>query len=343
MKKLKYIILALVLLFPLGLKAAEEPAIDIPEVVMEHLADAYEWHMWTYEGKHYSIPLPVIVRSERTGDWFCQMGVHNHEGSTLPEGFFLNEEAHGKIYETLADGSAVRPLDLSLTKTACQIWIVVLLMLAVFLTTARWYKTRDAKSEAPRGFVGMIEMLTMTIHDDVIRANIGEHAYKPFAKYLLTVFFFIFFTNVVGLIPFSGNVTGNINITFLLALCTMIAVNFFGNKHYWQEVLLPKPLYLWPLLVIVEVIGVITKPFALMVRLFANMMAGHAILLSFTCVILLGATMGLGMAAGLGIFSAVMLLFMYCVEVLVAFIQAYVFTLLSAVFIGLAQKEHEEA
>lgn len=336
MNRIKSILLSLFLLLPLS-TWAEEAAIDIPEVVMEHLSDAYEWHLWSYAGQAYSIPLPVIVRSERSGEWICQMGAKE-----LPDGFFLNAEAHGKIYERLSDGTTVRPLDISLTKTACQIWIVVLLMLAVFLCTARWYKSRDEKSEAPSGFVGMIEMLTMTIHDDLIRSNIGEHAYKPFAKYLLTVFFFIFFTNLVGLIPFSGNVTGNINITFLLALCTMFAVNGFANRHYWQEVFLPRPFYLWPLLVITEVIGVFTKPFALMVRLFANMMAGHAILLSFTCIILLGATMGLGMAWGLGLFSGVMLLFMYCIEVLVAFIQAYVFTLLSAVFIGLAHREHEE-
>lgn len=361
MKFLKYILLTFVLLLPLAAPAAEEggaaeskteaaaeaevaaeskeePAIDIPEVVMEHLADSYEWHFFNYEGKSYSIPLPVIVRSERTGEWFFQFGAEE-----LPEGFFLNEEAHGKIYEQLPDGTSVRPIDLSLTKSACQIWIVVLLMLWVFLRTAKWYKRHDAKDDAPTGFVGIVEMLTMMIHDDVIKANVGEHAYKRFAKYLLTVFYFIFFTNLVGLIPFSGNVTGNINVTFLLAICTMIAINAFGNKHYWQEVLLPKPLYIWPLLVVVEVIGVITKPFALMVRLFANMMAGHAILLSFTCIILLGATMGVGMATGLGAFSAIMLLFMYTVEVLVAFIQAYVFTLLSSVFIGLAQREgHEE-
>lgn len=352
MKFLKYILLTFVLMLPFAASAAEgevaaeskeEPAIDIPEVVMEHLADSYEWHFFSYEGEHYSLPLPVIIRSERTGQWHFQLGVKHHHEESLPEGFFLNEEAHGKIYERLADGTSVRPIDLSLTKSACQIWIVVLLMLWVFLRTAKWYKRHDAKDDAPSGFVGIVEMLTMMIHDDVIKANVGEHAYKRFAKYLLTVFYFIFFTNLVGLIPFSGNVTGNINVTFLLAICTMIAINVFGNKHYWQEVLLPKPLYIWPLLVVVEVIGVITKPFALMVRLFANMMAGHAILLSFTCIILLGATMGVGMATGLGAFSAIMLLFMYTVEVLVAFIQAYVFTLLSSVFIGLAQREgHEE-
>lgn len=350
MNRFKYILLVFALLLPLGtfaegqeVEAQEEGGINIPELVMEHLADSYEWHFFSYEGEHYSLPLPVIVRSERTGEWFFQMGVMHHHEVALPEGFFLNEEAHGKIYEQMPDGTTVRPIDLSLTKSACQIWIVVLLMMGVFLSTARWYKQHDEKSDAPSGFVGVMEMLTMMIHDDVIKANVGEHAYKRFSKYLLTVFYFIFFTNLVGLIPFSGNVTGNINVTFLLAICTMVAINLFGNKHYWQEVLLPKPLYIWPLLVVVEVIGVITKPFALMVRLFANMMAGHAILLSFTCIILLGATMGVGMATGLGLFSGIMLLFMYTVETLVAFIQAYVFTLLSAVFIGLAQREeHEE-
>ncbi|MDO4210563.1 MAG: F0F1 ATP synthase subunit A [Bacteroidales bacterium] len=320
----------------------EEAAINIPEIVLEHLADSYEWHICG-EGEHaVSIPLPIIIRSSETGQWhFCTE-------ETLPEGFFFNEEAHGKIYEKHADGTSERALDLSLTKSAVQIWIVVFVMLAVFLSCSRWYKKRDEKSEAPRGFVGMMEMLTMAIHDGVIRACVGEKHYKKFAPYLLTVFFFILTTNILGLLPiFPGgaNVTGNINITFFLAVCTMLLVNIFGNKEYWKEIFWPEvPLFLKaypaPLIPVIEVVGIFTKPFALMVRLFANMMAGHAIILSFTCVIFLGWTMGTGMGIGLNAFSALMLLFMNLVEVLVAFVQAYVFTLLSAVFIGLAHPEH---
>ena len=316
----------------------EGGGLDIPEIVLEHLADAYEWHVTSYEGHHLSIPLPIIVRSSASGEWaFCT--AHN-----LPEPFFFDSEHHGKIYERMLDGSATRPIDLSVTKTVCQIWIVVLLLAAIFLGCARWYKKRDCQSEAPRGFVGAVEMLVMTIHDELIKSCIGEKYYKPYAPYLLTVFFFILTTNMVGLLPiFPGgaNVTGNINITLFLALCTMLAINVFANAHYWKEILWPEvpgPLKL--LMIPIEIFGVFTKPFALMIRLFANMMAGHAVILSFTCVIFLGWSMGVAYGIGLNLFSAVMLLFMNCLEVLVAFVQAYVFTLLSAVFIGLAHVDH---
>lgn len=353
MKRIKFVILLLLALLPLQMSASEheagEEGINIPEIVLEHLADAYEWHI----AGDVAIYLPVIVRSEATGEWItCSSSVieeAQHEGK-LYKNLFFDEEHHGKIYERLADGLAVRPIDLSLTKSVCQIWIVVFVLLAVFLSCARWYKKRDEKSEAPKGFVGAIEMLVMYINDDVIKACVGEKHYRKFAPYLLTVFFFILVTNLLGLLPiFPGgaNVTGNINVTFFFAFCTMLMVNIFGNKEYWKEIFWPEvPLFLKaypaPLIPVIEVVGIFTKPFALMVRLFANMMAGHAIILSFTCVIFLGWTMGVGMGTGLNIFSAVMLLFMNCVEVLVAFVQAYVFTLLSAVFIGLAHPSHHE-
>lgn len=335
-------------LLPMSLYANESEEgsgeLNIPEIVLEHLADSYEWHIATYEGKHLSIPLPIIVRSDATGEWtVCT-------AHSLPEPFFFDSKHHGKIYERMADGTSVRPIDLSITKTVAQIWIVVAVLIIVFLSCASWYKKRDEKSEAPRGFVGMMEMLVMTIHDDLIRPSVGEHHYKRFAPYLLTVFFFIFTCNLIGLVPFfpgGANVTGNINITLFLAVCTMLAINLFGNKEYWKDIFWPEvPVFLKapvPLMPLIELFGVFTKPFALMIRLFANMMAGHAVILSFTCVIFLGWSMGVGYGIGLNLFSAIMLLFMNCLEVLVAFVQAYVFTMLSAVFIGLANQEHHAA
>ena len=323
-------------------ESSDGKELDIPEIVLEHLADAYEWHIASYEGKHLSIPLPIIIRSENTGEWhFCT-------AHSLPEGFFFSEEHHGKIYEHMADGTEARPLDLSITKSVLQIWIVVIVLIVIFLSCARWYKKHDAKDEAPGGFVGMMEMIVMTIHDDLIKSSIGEKHYKPYAPYLLTVFFFILTCNLIGLIPvFPGgaNVTGNINITFFLAICTMLAINIFANKEYWKEIFWPEvPLFLKaypvPVMPVIELFGVFTKPFALMIRLFANMMAGHAVILSFTCVIFLGWSMGVGFGLGLNAFSIIMLLFMNALEVLVAFVQAYVFTMLSAVFIGLAHKDH---
>lgn len=335
----------MVSLLPLQASANEGTGekLDIPEIVLEHLADSYEWHIASYEGKSLSIPLPIIVRSSATGAWtFCTE-------STLPENYFFDASHHGKIYEKMPDGTTERPLDLSITKTVAQIWIAVIVMLAVFLSCARWYKKHDNLSEAPKGFVGAMEVLVMTINDDVAKASIGEAHYRRYAPYLLTVFFFILTCNLIGLIPvFPGgaNVTGNINITMFLALCTMIAINLFGNKEYWKDIFWPKvPIFLKaiPLMPIIELFGVFTKPFALMIRLFANMMAGHAVILSFTCVIFLGWSMGVGFGLGLNAFSIIMLLFMNCLELLVAFVQAYVFTLLSAVFIGLAHVEEEEA
>ena len=347
MKQLRSLFLLLLFaLLPLAAGAQEKGGgekLDIPEIVLEHLSDSYEWHIATFGGKSVSIPLPIIVRSSETGQWtFCTAG-------SLPHNFFFDEQHHGKIYERMADGTTERPLDLSFTKTVAQIWIVVIVLIVVFLSCAKWYKKRDEKSAAPSGFVGMMEMLVMAIYDDVVKASIGEKHFKPYAPYLLTVFFFIFTTNLLGLLPiFPGgaNVTGNINITFFLAFCSMVAINLFGNKEYWKDIFWPNvPLFLKaypvPLMPVIEFFGVFTKPFALMVRLFANMMAGHAIILSFTCVIFLGWSMGVGSGMGLNFISVIMMLFMNCLEVLVAFIQAYVFTLLSAVFIGLAHKEEE--
>ena len=338
-------ILLSLMLLPLQSMAAHhgvEGELNISEIVLGHLSDDYEWHIATYEGKTISIPLPIIVRSSAPGSGtFCMP-------ETLPKNFFFDGAHHGKIYEKMPDGTTTRPLDLSITKTVAQIWIVVFVLLGIFGYCTRWYKNKDEKSAAPRGFVGAMEMIVMTINDEVVKSSIGEKHYKRFAPYLLTVFFFILTANLIGLIPiFPGgaNVTGNINITLFLAVCSMIAINLFGNKEYWKDIFWPNvPVLLKapvPLMPVIELFGLFTKPFALMIRLFANMMAGHAVILSFTCVIFLGWSMGVGFGLGLNAFSIIMLLFMNCLELLVAFVQAYVFTLLSAVFIGLAHQEHE--
>ena len=248
-----------------------------------------------------------------------------------------------------ADGVGVRPLDLSITKDVAQIWIVVILMAIIFLCSARWYKGRKPGDKAPGGFVGLVEMFVVAINDDLIRPSIGERHYRKYAPFLLTVFFFIFLTNLLGLIPlFPGgaNVTGNINITFFLAMCTLLLVNLFGNKEYWKEILWPPvPTMLkvpLPIMPVIELFGIFTKPFALMVRLFANMMGGHAIILSLTCVIFITWEINTTVGSALTLVSFLMMVFMNCLELLVAFIQAYVFTMLSAIFIGFAHPEHHE-
>lgn len=327
--------------------------VDVEEIVLGHMGDAYDWHIATYDGHHVSLPLPIIVRSEQTGEWHCFLSsemIHELEnGKTDYKGFFFNEEKNGKIYENMPDGSMVRPLDLSVTKNVAQIWIVVLILIPIIVGCARWYRKNDVKEKAPGGFVGLIEMLVMTINDDIIKSSIGEKHYRKYAPYLLTVFFFIFLTNLLGLLPiFPGGatVTGNINITFFLAFCTMLAINLFGNKEYWKEIFWPDvPIFLKaypvPIMPIIEMFGILTKPFALMIRLFANMMAGHAIILSFASIIFISWQINSYIGSGMTALSFFMMIFMNCMEFLVAFIQAYVFTMLSSVFIGMAHPEHE--
>lgn len=348
-------IAALVLLlsafaFAVPAAAAEEgkPAVDVKEIVLGHMSDSYEWHITTWNGHHVSIPLPVIVKGQESG-WqvFSSARFHESPDGTY-HGFYLNEAKNGKIYEHLANGEDVRPWDFSITKDVVQIWIVVILMALIFVGSARWYRGREASSKAPKGFVGLVEMSVMSINDDLIRPSVGEKHYRRYAPFLLTAFFFIFITNLLGLIPiFPGgaNITGNINITFFLALCTLLLVNLFGNKEYWKEIFWP-PVPTWlkvpvPMMPVIEMFGIFTRPFALMVRLFANIMGGHAIILSLTCVIFITCQLGAVIGTPLTIVSFALMIFMNCLELLVAFIQAYVFTMLSAVFIGLAHPEHE--
>ena len=317
--------------------------INVSEFVLEHLADAYEWHITTLNGHHISLPLPIIVKSEKSG-WHVFSSAHLAHGGKY-QNFYINTEKHNKIYE---DGVEERPLDLSITKNVVEIWLVVIILTTTFLACARWYRKRTPESDAPGGFVGAVEMLVTTINYDVIKVSMGEKHYKPFAPYLLTVFFFIFTNNLLGLIPiFPGgaNVTGNINITMVLAVGTMLLVNLTGNREYWKEILWPNvPIWLKipPFMPLIELFGIFTKPFALMIRLFANMMAGHAMILSFTFVIFITWQISATMGSIFTVFSAVLMVFLNCLEILVAFLQAYVFTLLSAVFIGLSHPEHNE-
>ena len=183
-------LLCLVLLLAAGMPASaqEEAGIDVEEIVLGHMADAYEWHITTIGHKHVSIPLPVIVRSEATGQWHCFSSSRIEEAAEEGAdymGFYFNEEKNGKIYEHMADGTSIRPWDLSITKSVLQIWIVVAILLAVFLSCARWYRKHDATKDAPGGFVGMMEMLVMTINDDLIKDSIGEKHYRPYAPYVL--------------------------------------------------------------------------------------------------------------------------------------------------------------
>ena len=221
------------------------------------------------------------------------------------------------------------------------------LLVLLVLLSARWYRKHDAENETPSGIAAALEPLIMMVNDELIKENVGPD-YKRYSPYLLTVFFFILLNNLLGIVPFfpgGANVTGNIAVTMVLALCTFIAVNVFGNKHYWKEILWPDvPMFLKfpiPIMQTIELFGLIAKPFSLMVRLFANILAGHAMILGLVSVIFVTVKLGPVINGSMTAVTMLFGVFMDCLELLVAFIQAYVFTMLSAVFIGMSrQTEH---
>ena len=326
---------------------AGEPVMDMDEYLYGHVRDSYEWHITTINGKPVSIPLPVIVISKTGNGMHVFSSRHLEEGDYLGFSIARDGKFANKIVEKGPGGEFVRPWDFSVTKNVLGLIINSILLLLIVLGTARWYRRHDASNEAPKGGVGAMEMIVTMVEDDIIRDCVGGD-YKKYSPYLLTAFFFIFINNLMGIVPFfpgGANVTGNIAVTLVLALFTFFAVNLFGNKHYWKDILWPEvPTWLkvpLPLMPVIEIIGMFTKPFSLMVRLFANILAGHFMILGVVAVIFLTAKMGALVNGGLTVVAVVLGVFMDCLEILVAFIQAYVFTMLSAVFIGLSRQEPE--
>ncbi len=331
-------------------KVAEEEKLDVVGIIFDHINDSYSWHIATVDGHHIEIPLPCIVRSEE-GKWYAFSSAkvahhHTHEGFYIaPKG----EKWEGKLVAIGKDGEVYRPLDLSFTKNAAGVWINGLVVVCLILGVAGWYRRREGDIYAvPKGFVGAVEMLIMSVEDDLIKPSVGKD-YKRYSPYLLTAFFVIFVNNLMGLLPaFPGgaNTTGNIAVTLIMALATMFAVNVFGNKEYWKEILWPDvPIWMKfpiPLMPIIELFGVISKPFALTVRLFANILAGHTVILALTCLVFISVSMGTTMNIVMTAFSVLLTVFMFVLELMVAYIQAYVFTMLSSVFIGLSRKEHHD-
>ena len=334
---------------------AKSEKFDAKSFIFGHTGDSYCFHITEIHEEPVCVWLPVIVKS-KGGGWsvfsskhVCELKdgeTYNHNGHQ----FFIEpmtaEKYAGKLVEVDGAGNITRPFDISFTKNAFGIFLVCAFMLAFFLPAARKYK-KDPMAK-PTKYQGMVEWLTYTVLDGIIRPNIPDKKVKKFAPYLLTVFFFIFFANLFGLIPFfpfSANVTGNLSITVVLALLTYFFVNVFGNKHYWKDILWPDvPIFLkaFPLMPIIELVSTITKPFALMVRLFANILAGHIIIMVLMALIfIIGGMYGAGMGGVMSIVSIFMTIFMTALELLVAYIQAYVFTILSSLFIGMAQHEPE--
>lgn len=323
------------------LQARAEADFNASEMILEHIGDSYEWHFTNIGDTPVAIPLPVIVYSQVRGEWFCFSSSHLEEGEEY-QGFRIAREGdyEGKVVETDAQGQEVRPVDISLTKNAVALLINSALLIAIVLGCARWYRNKQVTDASPNGFVGIMEMMVSMVYYDIIKSNIPVHVQR-YAGYLLCVFFFIFFNNLIGLIPGSANLTGNIAITFVLALCTFLMVNLFGNKEYWKEIFWADvPGWLKPVMAVIEFFGIFTKPVALMIRLFANIMAGHAALLALVSVIFITFSISAVLGTLMTPLTIVFCVFLDCLELLVAFIQAYVFTMLSAVFIGLSVPQH---
>ena len=318
--------------------------LKIKETIFHHLGDGYGWEVPF--SHHHRIPLPVIVK-DYNGDWHCFSSSRVTNGETY-EGFYIShgEEYNGKIVGKDASGNVYRPLDFSITKNVFALWISIVVVLVCVLSVARWHRRNGSK--APRKGLGAIESLISFIYDGVIKSTLKDKAPR-FAPYLLTVFFFIFGMNLLGLIvifPGGANLTGNIAVTLVLAILTFIMTNLYGTKTYWKEIFWPDvPMWLKcpiPIMQVIEVFGMFTKPAALTVRLFANMMGGHMIVIVLTMLIFIFAPMGAAVTGATTVVSVGFSIFMLLIDVLVSFIQAYVFTMLSTIFISLAQEEHHE-
>jgi len=321
---------------------AEKKEFVASDYILDHIADSHEWHILTKKnGGSVAIYLPVILYSGESGLLLFSSKKFAH--GKIYKGFKLAEEGDlkGKIVsvnsENEIDGENL-PLDFSMTKAVIAMLFAAIIGLFLFISMARSYK--KAGVSAPKGIQSFLEPVILFVRDDIAIPNIGKHKYEKYMPYLLTVFFFILINNLMGLVPFpppfGANVTGNIAVTFVLAMCTFLITQFSGNKNYWRHVFATPgvPFWLLPIMIPVELIGIVSKPFALMIRLFANITAGHIIVLSLICLIFIFESLAVAPV------SFLFVIFMDCLELLVAFLQAYVFTLLSALFISLAVQEH---
>ena len=337
---------------------SEEKEFDVNGMIMHHIKDAHEWHLWGPEHGGTSIYLPIIlidgglktfssshfyhgsivaVKDHKTG-----LDVEFIAGAGPAEGYGLFHEKIYKLNEgtlTIEDGHVhgnVKVLDFSITKNVLSLFFGAIFILIIMSSVARFYKKNGAV--APKGLAKFLEPLIVMVRDDVAKSNIGEHKYKKYVPYLLTIFFFIFFNNLLGLVPIlpgGANLTGNISITLFLAICTLVVTLASSNKNYWKHIFATPgvPVALLPIMIPIELVGILTKPFALMIRLFANMTAGHIIVLALVSIIFINKN------AAWGALSVPMALFISVLELLVAFLQAYLFAMLSALFIGGAVEE----
>lgn len=340
-----------------GHGAKEDKPFNVTETIMHHISDAHEWHIIGEGEGAVSVYLPIIlldngVKVFSSSNFYHGEEIHGEDakgkefhyvkGVGAAAGYAM---AHEKIYKLNSkgelyyhDGHAVnaKPMDFSITKNTLSLFIGAVVILLMMLSVASFYKKNGAV--APKGMAKFIEPLILIIRDEVAKENIDHHKYQKYVPYLLTIFFFVFINNLLGLIPmFPGgaNLTGNISVTIVLAVMTLLFTVLSGNKNYWMHIFntpgVPKPLLL--IMVPIEIVGILTKPFALMIRLFANITAGHIIILSLISIIFINQN------AAWGLLSVPMALFISVLELLVAFLQGFLFAMLSALFIGAAVED----
>jgi F-type H+-transporting ATPase subunit a len=331
---------------------------DPAKIILEHVGDAHEFHFWTFNKKPVSLPLPVILYSPEKG-WSVFMSSRFEHGEQTYDNYRLLHEKYieknkldekvykaGKIVAVDANGAidaSVKVYDFSLTRNVTQMLISVILLIWIMNSISDKYKSGQGVKTAPSGLQGAVEPVVVFVRDEVGKANLGDN-YGKYMPFLLTVFFFILINNLIGLIPGTANVTGNIAFTAVLGIISFIVIMFSTGKHYWGHIVNPPvPLGVKPIMILVEIMGIFTKPFALIVRLFANMISGHIIILSFIILIFIFGAMNTALGWGTSPFFVLLSVFIYLIEILVAFIQAYIFANLTAVFIGQSfEGGHEE-
>jgi F-type H+-transporting ATPase subunit a len=310
-------------------------AATMGNMIMHHIRDDYFWHFFDIGGKHYTLYLPIIAYNK-------DLGLQIFSSKHIAHGEAFNGLTYYHGHLALASGNNHAVYDFSITKNVASMILSLIILCLIFITVAKSYAKRGLK--APKGLQSFMEPLILFVRDEIAKPNLGRKA-NAFTPYLLTLFFFIWINNLLGLLPGAANLTGNITVTVCLALLTLILTNMNGNKHYWGHIFWPPgvPLPIKFILIPVEIVGILTKPFALLIRLFANITAGHIIILSILSLIFLFGESGKNAIGGFGA-SAVAIpfaVFLYCLELLVAALQAFIFTMLTALFIGQASADHE--
>ena len=320
--------------------AHEPEAFNVTETILDHIKDDHSWHLWG----HTSLPLPVILYTPKGFEFFSSAKFMNeHHEEIMYKGNFDYKIIEGKIKIVDAteavDVEASKGLwDFSITKNVASLFVSVFILLSVLLTAAGAYKKTGITS-APKGVQSFMEPIVLFVRDEVAIPNIGKKKFAKYMPFLLTIFFLVLTNNFLGLVPFfpgGANVSGNIAFTMTLAVCVFVVVNLSANKNYWEHIFWMPGMH-WSMklfLAPIELIGVFTKPISLMIRLFANITAGHILVLSLICLIFIFKTV---YASAIAVPFAV---FIGMIELLVAFLQDYIFTMLSAMYIGMATEEH---